>query len=91
MSDWMQYLYQQRPMPVDAKGVQVHLTAVDPNGNYQDIGYATSDIAGNYGFSWTAPVPGTYQVTATFEGTNSYAGAFATTYFVNGKFSGSCC
>jgi len=78
---WMEYLYQQRTCPADAKGVPVHLTAVDPNGNFQDIGVVTSDASGNYGLAWTPPVPGTYKVTATFDGSKSYGGSYATTYF----------
>jgi len=80
MDAWMEYMFHQRPMPTNATGVTVHLTAIDPNGNFQDIGNATNDIAGNYGLSWTPPVPGTYKVTATFAGSNSYGSSFSTTY-----------
>ncbi len=45
----MEYLYMQRPMPENAKGVTVKYTAIDPNGNFQDIGEATADICGNFG------------------------------------------
>jgi hypothetical protein len=82
MNEWMEYLYMQRPMPCDAQGVEVKLTAIDPNGNYQEIGEATSDISGNFGISWIPPVPGEYHVTAEFEGSESYGGSFDTTYFV---------
>ena len=82
MSEWMEYKYMQKVMPSDAKGVQVKLTAIDPNGNTQEIGTATSDMAGNFGFAWTPPVEGTYKVMATFEGSNSYGGSYATAYFV---------
>ncbi len=85
MSDWMQYLFQQRPKPADAKGVQVHLTAIDPNGNWQNIGYTTSDTNGNFGLSWTPPVPGSYQITAAFEGSKSYGPSSATTYLLVGQ------
>jgi hypothetical protein len=81
---WMEYMYQYRPMPKDAKGVPVKLTAIDPNGNLQNIGVVTSDNAGNFGISWTPPVPGTYQITATFEGSAAYGSSFATTYFAVG-------
>ena len=81
MSDWMEYMYMQQPMPEDAEGVEVKLYAIDPNGNYQDIGYATTDTAGNFGKSWTPPVPGEYFVTAEFEGSASYGSSFDTTYF----------
>ncbi len=82
MSEWMQYLYMQKPAPTDPTGVTVKLTATDPNGNSQDIGNAVTDINGKYGITWTPPVAGTYHVTATFESTNSYWGSQDTTYFV---------
>ncbi len=77
---YMGYLYMQQARPVDATGVRVHLTAIDPNKNFQDIGYATSDINGNFGIMWTPPVPGQYWITATFEGSASYGSSTATTY-----------
>ena len=80
MGAWMAYLYMQKPKPTNATGVQVHLTAIDPNGNYQEIGYATTDTNGNYGIIWTPPVEGLYKVTATFAGTESYGDSDATTY-----------
>ena len=70
----------QKPKPTNATGVQVHLTAIDPNDNYQDIGYATTDNNGNYGILWTPPVEGLYKVIATFAGTESYGDSDATTY-----------
>jgi len=79
--DWMEYVYMQQPMSKDATGVAVKLTAIDPNGNYQVIGYATTDIAGNFGKSWVPPVPGDYFITAEFEGSASYGSSFDTTYF----------
>jgi hypothetical protein len=77
---WMEYLYMQHPKPTDATGVTVKLSAIDPNGNYQDIGTAVSDSNGNYGYMWTPPVPGMYQITATFEGSDAYGPSEATTY-----------
>jgi len=79
---WMEYMFQQRPMPQDAKGVTVKLTAIDPNGNYQDIGETTSDLAGNFAIEWMPPVPGKYDVIATFDGSEAYGNSFDTTYFV---------
>jgi len=81
MSEWMEYIYMQQPMPEDAQGVTVKLYAIDPNGNYQDIGEVTTDMAGNFGKSWVPPVPGEYFVTAEFEGSASYGSSFDTTYF----------
>ena len=81
MTGWMAYLYMQKPKPANAIGVQVHVTASDPNGNIQDIGTATSDSNGNFGIMWTPPVEGKYKVIATFEGTKAYGSSDATTYF----------
>ena len=77
---WMEYMYQQRPMPTNVKGVSVHVTAIDPNGNYQDIGKTNSDLNGNFGITWVPPVEGKYQITATFEGTKSYGSSSSSTY-----------
>jgi len=81
MSAWMEYMFMQQPMPEDAQGVKVKLHAIDPNGNYQDIGYATSDTAGKFATSWQPPVPGDYFVTAEFEGSASYGSSFDTAFF----------
>jgi len=82
MGRWMEYLYMQQPMPKDVEGVKVKLYAIDPNNNYQDIGYATTDIAGNFGKSWVPPVPGEYKIMAEFEGSASYGSSSASTYLV---------
>jgi hypothetical protein len=81
MTDWMEYLYMQQPKPTNATGVQVHLTAIDPNGNFQDIANVTSDTDGVFGLAWTPPVPGLYKVTAAFEGSKSYFSSHAVTMF----------
>jgi outer membrane protein assembly factor BamB len=82
MSAWMEYLYMQQSEPTNATGVPVILTAIDPNGNTQNIGTVTSDILGNFAIAWTPPVPGLYTVIANFVGTNSYYGSIAETHFV---------
>jgi hypothetical protein len=78
----MEYIYMQKPKPSNATGVPVHLTAIDPNGNFQDIGNANSNSLGNYAIAWTPPVPGLYTVTATFDGSDSFYGSEAGTSFV---------
>ena len=80
MSDWMEYVYMQKPMPTDAEGVEVILTTLDPNGNSYEIGRATSSASGVYGCAFTPPVPGLYKIIATFEGSNAYFGSYAETY-----------
>jgi hypothetical protein len=80
MNEWMQHLYQQAPAPENAKGVTVNLASIDPNGNYVSIGTTTSDMNGNYAIPYTPEVPGTYQIIATFEGTEAYGPSSSTAY-----------
>jgi hypothetical protein len=72
MSRWMEYLYMQSPKPTNATGVPVTLSYIDPNNNYFVIGTTTTDANGRYAYSFTPDVPGIYQITATFAGSNSY-------------------
>jgi hypothetical protein len=72
MSDWMEYVYQQRPRPADAVGVEVVLTVLDPNNNYYEVGRTTSDADGLFHCAFTPEVPGEYTVIATFEGSEGY-------------------
>jgi len=81
MSAWMEYLYQQQPLPSNAKGVEVTIDAVDGNGNFRNIGTAVSDVSGAYSLMWTPDIPGKYTVIATFTGSNSYYASYAETTF----------
>jgi len=80
MSDWMNYVYMQFPMPMDATGVEVVLETLDPNGNFYEIGRETSDADGNYALMWAPEVPGQYMVLASFLGTESYYGSHSSVY-----------
>ena len=79
MANWMNYLKRQQPMPENARGVPVTLTAVDSNGNTISIGEVASDMSGVYSFLWTPPDQGVYKVTATFSGSDSYGSSYAET------------
>ena len=81
MSDWMEYVYMQKPRPTDVTGVEVTLSVLDSNGNLRDIGTATSDLNGFYSFQWTPEIPGKYTVYASFAGTEGYWGSRAETAF----------
>ena len=73
MSEWMGYIYQQKPLPTNFTGVKVSIDAVDPNGNYIHIGDATTNTNGLFHYTWTTPnVPGDYMVYASFVGSNGY-------------------
>ncbi len=82
MSAWMQYLYMQQPMPMNVKGVEVSLDALDPNGNFVHLGTVTSDASGNYMLTFTPETPGDYTVIASFAGSNSYGSSSAETAIV---------
>jgi hypothetical protein len=82
MTAWMEYLHMQQPIPTDAKGVDVTIDVIDANGNYRNIGTATSDMSGFYSFNWMPDIPGKYTVIATFEGSESYWSSYSETAFV---------
>jgi hypothetical protein len=84
MTAWMEYLHEQKPMPTNAIGVPVKITAYDPNGNFQTIGTAISDDSGTFGIAYTPTLEGSYQIRATFDGTYSYGSSYATAYMVVG-------
>ena len=79
MTRWMEYLYMQSPKPTNATGVPVTLSYVDPNNNYFVMGTTTTDANGQYSYTFTPDVPGTYTVTASFGGSNSYYSSSAQT------------
>ncbi len=81
MTDWMGYVYQQQAMPTNFTGVPVTIDVIDANGNYRNIGTATTDATGRYSLSWTPDIPGNYQVIATFHGSNGYYGSYSETNF----------
>ncbi len=80
MSAWMEYMFMAQAKPTNATGVEVSIDTVDPNGNFVNLGKATSDINGNYALSFEPEVPGDYQIIATFAGSKSYGPSSATTY-----------
>jgi outer membrane protein assembly factor BamB len=79
MSDWMEYVYQQKPRPANVTGVEVVLTVLDPNNNYYEVGRTTSDASGMFSCMFTPEVPGKYTIIATFEGSEGYWPSFAET------------
>jgi hypothetical protein len=85
MQAWMQYLFMEQKYPEDAKGVEVVCNVLDPNNNVYEIGRATSDVTGTYGFAFEPPVPGWYEITAEFRGSASYGPSFAKTFIYVGE------
>ena len=82
MTQWMEYEYMQKPMPTNATGVPVSIDVIDANGNYRNIGNATSDTSGMFRFAWEPDIPGAYTVIATFAGSESYWSSYAEAAFV---------
>jgi hypothetical protein len=81
MKDWMGYVYQQKPLPTNFTGVPVTVDVLDSNGNYRNIGTATTDATGMYSLTWTPDIPGNFTVVATFQGTNGYWPSYSETTF----------
>jgi len=79
MSEWMEYLYMQKPIAMNAMGVEVSLEAIDPNGDWYEIGKVTSDANGMFKMTWEPPVEGEYTILANFVGTESYWSSYAET------------
>ena len=79
MTEWMQYLYMQKPCPAHVEGVEVVLETLDPNGNFYEIGTVTSDATGLFSLLWEPEVEGKYTIIATFEGSESYWSSYAET------------
>ncbi len=81
----MGYLYMQQPKPSNATGVPVTIYVKDPNGNFINLGEATSDATGFYSFQvnpdMIAAGPGTYTVIANFAGFTSYGSSIAESAF----------
>ena len=84
MSEWMAYVYKLFQMPV-ATGVDVTVDVIDANGNYRNIGTATTAASGFYSLAWTPDIDGPYTVIATFAGTGGYYPSYAETAFVVDK------
>jgi outer membrane protein assembly factor BamB len=84
-SAYMEYLYQMQPMPTDAVGVEVTIDVIDSNGNFRNIGTATSDASGFYSLEWMPDIPGKYTVIATFAGSDAYFASYDETAFVVDK------
>jgi hypothetical protein len=80
MGAWMEYMFMQQGYPADAKGVELVLETLDPNGNFYEIGRTTSDVTGTYSLKFTPEVPGDYQIIARFEGSAAYGPSLAHTY-----------
>jgi hypothetical protein len=60
MKNWMGYVYQQKPLPSNFTGVEVTVDVLDSNGNYRNIGTATTDATGTFSLTWTPDIAGNY-------------------------------
>jgi hypothetical protein len=81
MTDWMGYVYQQQTLPTNFVGVPVTVSVYDSNGNFYDIGSATTDASGTYSLTWNPKIAGNFTIIANFAGTNGYWPSFSETTF----------
>jgi hypothetical protein len=81
MGDWMLYVYKQFQRPMNTTGVEATLSVLDSNGNFREIGKATSDSNGFYSLQWTPDITGKYTLYASFAGSKSYWPSNAETAF----------
>ena len=81
MTQFMEAVYMQQPMPSNVTGVPVTFYVLDSNHNYREIGTTTTNALGDYSFTWTPNIPGNFTVYATFAGTDAYYGSSASTGF----------
>ena len=85
MTTQMEYLHMQLPIGgiwnnVTMTGVPVTLTALDSNGNWENIGTVTSNAYyGTFSCAWTPPIEGNYTIVASFVGDDSYGSSGAST------------
>lgn len=82
MSAWMEYVYMQKPMPQNVKGVEVELYATNcATGETTLIGTVRTDplSSGLYFATWTPQKEGTYVISAVFKGSKGYYDSYAFT------------
>ncbi len=84
MTQFMEAVYEQQPMPANTTGVPVTIYVLDSNGNYRSIGTTTTNANGFYSLTWTPDITGSYTVTTVFGGTQSYYGSSANAAFYAG-------
>ncbi len=76
----MEYLIQHSiAQPTNLTGVPVSIDGIDPNGNSIHIADVTSNQNGVFSYLYTSNVPGAYQITATFAGSQAYGPSSAGT------------
>jgi len=81
MSAWMEYVYMQKPRPMNTIGVEVVLSVLDANSNFREIGKVTTDSDGFYTLNWKPDIEGPYTVYASFDGSESYWPSHAVSSF----------
>ena len=79
MSQFMEAVYEQQPMPSNITGVPVTLYGLRLQRQLQNNRHNHNKRLGDYFFTWTPDITGNYTVYATFAGTQAYYGSSAST------------
>ena len=86
MATWMEYLHMQQPINglwhnTTITGVPVSIDAVDSSGACIHLATVTTyGPSGTFSYTWTPTTAGSYTITATFVGDDSYGSSYATSY-----------
>jgi hypothetical protein len=68
----MEYVYMQQTKPNNTTGVPVKIFVTGADGNTEHITTVTSDSNGLFYYLWKPLQAGTYKITASFDGSESY-------------------
>ena len=79
MSEWMEYVYMQKPRPPNVKGVWVTFDVIGPDGKWEHVGGTHTDDSGMFSIPWKPPAEGLWTIVITFPGSKSYWPSYART------------
>jgi outer membrane protein assembly factor BamB len=76
MDDWMEYLHNNQPMPMDVTGVPVDLVAIHEGGTVSNIGSVMTDADGYFYHMFEPTTEGVYTIVANFAGSGAYDSSY---------------
>ena len=77
MTAYMEYLYNNKPLPMDVKGVPVSLVAITTDGGVTDLGSVTTNADGYFYYMWEPTEDEVvYTIVANFAGDDAYYASY---------------